>query len=341
MGLETAEEREAFDLDRSEQPLFSEFLAPFLTVYLRQCLERCGPALTSEARFSIARALRRRLSRLCARTIAYELKLANSRGELPGTSSQAQYAYFVDEFLARPHERIRLFLAYPVLARMLAVVTANMIEVTAEVMARCREDADEIRAKLNGGVGLGPLSLCYAGLSDMHCGGRSAWILQFRSGFKVVYKPRPHEVDAAYASFIEWLNRKGADLRAARVIVKSEYGWSEFIANEPCQSEAEVARYYRRQGAHAALVYYLCGQDFHADNFVANGEYPVPVDLEGILSPSIAVPVGDLASVPLPLRSLQFSVSNSLLVPYWRSGDFEKPLFQSSGIGGPESANGQ
>ena len=49
-----------------------------------------------------------------------------------------------------------------------------------------------------------------------------------------------------------------------------------------CASEEEIRRYYRRTGHLLCLVYALNGSDFHYENLIADGEHPVPIDLETI-----------------------------------------------------------
>jgi type 2 lantibiotic biosynthesis protein LanM len=46
-----------------------------------------------------------------------------------------------------------------------------------------------------------------------------------------------------------------------------------------------VGRFYRRQGAYLALFYALAAIDFHHENLIAQGEYPIPIDLEALFHP--------------------------------------------------------
>ncbi len=330
----TIEESAPSGIESSSQPAFPDFLAPFTALYLSRISTRHSDILSEQAITQLARSLCRRLSRAFARTASYELKLAREGAELRGATPEQRYHAFFAEDLGTPSKRLAIFEKYPVLARLLSTITAQMIDVTAETVARVSADRDEIRMILGGGAGR--VASCLPFLSDVHDGGRSAWFIEFEDGFRVMYKPRSHRADVAYAALTDWLNQCGTniDLKAARVIAKDGYGWSEFIEARSCRSETEVARYYRRQGAHTALVYFLCGQDFHGENFIASGEYPIAIDLEGLLSPSLAVPSPELASLPQSLQSLQFTVAVSLMLPYWRFGDLDHLLFVASGIGG-------
>jgi len=336
MAAETTEECHAHDLSRHGNLVFPGLVAPFLAGYLSALRETSSTLFSPRAQASLLRSLLRQLSTLCARTVTYELKAAQRRGELRGQTPEDRYADYVQGRLRSVEGRTQLLANYPVLARLLATVTLNQISATRDVFCRLDSDYDNIRTVLCNGVAPGMVALCFTGLSDPHDGGGSAWQLRFEDGSSIMYKPRSHQIDAIYGELLQWLNARGAEppLRAARLIAKDGYGWTELIVARECVSEAEVERYYRRQGAHTALIYFLCGRDFHAENFIADGETPVAVDLEGLLAPAIAVPQGDFATASLGVRFLQFSAAMSLMLPYWRAGDYEQGLFQASGIGG-------
>ena len=56
----------------------------------------------------------------------------------------------------------------------------------------------------------------------------------------------------------------------------------EFVAASGCTEAEAIQRFYERQGAYLALLYALEATDFHLENLIAAGEYPVWVDLESL-----------------------------------------------------------
>ena len=56
----------------------------------------------------------------------------------------------------------------------------------------------------------------------------------------------------------------------------------------PCRDMDEVHRFYMRQGVYLALLFALEATDFHHENLIAVGEYPVLIDLETIFQPVLA-----------------------------------------------------
>lgn len=126
-----------------------------------------------------------------------------------------------------------------------------------------------------------------SGLSDPHDGGRTVAIVRFASGLRVVYKPRPVGLEAAFHHLVAWWNERADRLAlfAPRVLDRGAYGWMEFVAHEACPDHQTASRYWERAGALIALADLLDATDLHHGNVIAHGEYPVLVDLETLLQP--------------------------------------------------------
>jgi class II lanthipeptide synthase len=126
-----------------------------------------------------------------------------------------------------------------------------------------------------------------SGLSDPHDGGRTVALVRFESGLRVVYKPRPLGLEAAFHRFVTWWNRQAGRpaLFAPRVLDRGDYGWMEFVAHEGCADREAAGRYWERAGALIALAGLLDATDLHCGNVIAQGEQPVLVDLETLLHP--------------------------------------------------------
>src|SRR5262249_41440723 len=89
-------------------------------------------------------------------------------------------------------------------------------------------------------------------------------------------------------------NRMGdhPPFKTAAVIDRGEYGWSEFVSSRPCDTLAQVRRFYQRQGGYLALLYFLEATDFHLENLIASGEDPILVDLEALFHPRFGLSGG-------------------------------------------------
>lgn len=234
------------------------------------------------------------------------------------------YRHFVK--MMRSREILAFFLDFPCLARLAVEATENWIESARELLERLDEDRDEIECKFADGSRLGKVTAISAGLSDAHNNGRSVAALTFETGLKVVYKPRELAMDRAYFSLLEWINKRGNPLQFQSLVLldRADYGWVEYVNNNGCSDESEVANYYFRAGMILCIVFALGGTDFHFENIIANGEQPVLIDLETILHPQLEVPVEIVRMGGAPYLAqvrVQEGVLGTGLLPWWVTND--------------------
>lgn len=124
------------------------------------------------------------------------------------------------------------------------------------------------------------------GVGDRHRGGKTVAIVTFSNDSKIIYKPRNLSIDLHFGELIDYINKAvNVDLISPRVIVHEDYGWAEYIDYKECKTEIEVQQYYYRIGCLLAIFYTLEASDFHYENIICNGEFPVPIDLESFFSP--------------------------------------------------------
>jgi type 2 lantibiotic biosynthesis protein LanM len=237
-----------------------------------------GPdaALGDDARAALRRALQVELSNLVAPAL-YE-RFEEVRRDAP----DGAFDRFVAE--SRAGGLRRLFEDKPVLLRLVASLTRQWIDASRELVARLHADLTDIRRDLYGRAGPGRVSFIEGDLSDPHNFGRSVRIVGFEDGSRVVYKPKDLRVDAAWHALVDGLNRTAPiDLRAAKVLVRAGYGWTEFVEHSSCVATQDVQQYFRRAGAWLALLHCFVSVDMHQENVIAAGAHPVPIDLEMIL----------------------------------------------------------
>jgi type 2 lantibiotic biosynthesis protein LanM len=221
-----------------------------------------------------------RLQRIAIRTFTARLRERRHSGLLRGDTPQQRFANFVHTELARADGRQPLFTSYPVLHRLLSQATRREVNARSELVARLEADWNSLCA-LFGWPPSDSLTGLESGFGERH-GGRHVLMLQFRSGLRLVYKPRPVAVDSHFQALLDWFNARGLEprLRLLRVLDRGEYGWCEYVPPRPCRDLRQVEAFYRRIGAILFLTYLLDGVDLHAENLVACGEHPILVDLE-------------------------------------------------------------
>lgn len=250
-----------------------------------------------------------RLSEIAERTLILELNVARLREELDGATPEERFLSFTKK-IASPAVAEDLLIEYPVLARRLASAIEQWRANTAEILERLCDDWPEITSGFNGGEDLGPLIGVEANAGDTHRGGRSVHILRFEHR-KLVYKPRSLAVDVHFNELLGWLNARSENppFRTMTVLDRRAYGWVEFIAARECENHQEVQRFYERQGGWLALLYALDATDFHHENLIAAGEYPVLIDLESLFQHRTRSSEED----KLGLLGAQEAMSNSVM----------------------------
>jgi type 2 lantibiotic biosynthesis protein LanM len=208
---------------------------------------------------------------------------------------------------------LALFERLPVLLRLLATAISLWLEETGEFLRRLAADREDLGHFFGGGYP-GTVEEISYGLSDPHRGARNVKIVRFASGLRAVYKPRNLKTDIAWSRLTEWMGQHtGVVLRSPRVLERGDWGWAEFISHEPCENAEGVEWFYRRAGHLLCLLYVTHSSDFHDENMVAFGEFPVPIDFETVFNPEL------FALEPQNTATLQFgsSVVRTLMLPNW------------------------
>ncbi|WP_181257460.1 type 2 lanthipeptide synthetase LanM family protein [Pseudaminobacter soli (ex Li et al. 2025)] len=181
-----------------------------------------------------------------------------------------------------------LFEERPVLLRLAATITRQWIDTTSAFIDRLSTDFPMIREAILNKVGTARVASVEGDLSDPHNGGYSVKIVRFDDGSRIVYKPKDLRVDSSWHKLVTTLNtgQPPLELKAARVIVREGYGWTEFIDHVGCLDEHGCRLYFRRAGALLSLLHLVAATDMHEENIIASGEHPVPIDLEMLLQAS-------------------------------------------------------
>jgi type 2 lantibiotic biosynthesis protein LanM len=261
-----------------------------------------------------------------SRTLVLELNVARVEGRLRGDTPEERFDWFREQLRA-PGAVLRMLSEYPVLARQLLLLVDRWVEANLELLARFRDDRADLLAAFATQGDPGPLVAAEEIGGDPHRGRRTVRLLRFASGLRVVYKPRSVSLLAHFQQFLEWANGASPMIpqRILKVVDRGSYGWVEFIPQRECDTLDHLRRFYLRQGALLAILHVLGGVDFHRENIIAFGEFPVPVDVETLLSPRL---YGDATEV-----ALGDSVMAVGLLPH-RYGDQGPSGADLSGIGG-------
>jgi type 2 lantibiotic biosynthesis protein LanM len=285
-------------------------------------------------RRSLRGTLLAQLSGLCSAALYERFQAARKASEAGSASaSEGGYRRFVDRMRAGGWQQ--LFEQKPVLLRLVATIVRQWLTVTRELIERLDSDLPDIRRDLLQTATAGRVASIEGELSDPHNEGHSVQILVFEDGRRLVYKPKDLQLDAAWQAMVGRLNEAGppVDLRPVRVLARAGYGWTEFIGHRECADRSGFDLFFRRAGAWLALFHAFASTDMHDENMIADGDHPVPIDLEMILqatAPEYESELPERRAFDLAARRISESVMTTGLLPsYGRS-----PENKVYGLGG-------
>jgi len=342
--------------DRGVKQPFVHVWRPAVSWALNRLQQRCAdlePALHvgESAWLDLAEAL---LNRLCAtadqalwelfnqRRTPGQMLLAHLGANGDGTTEPIRETYdnFVAELLDTGYGLV--LAEFPVLGRLLAVVTELWIEGSEEMLRRLAESKAVLEEHF--AIGLQErLSAVRLGVSDPHRGGRAVAILSFGEGDatnKVVYKPKDMQVDATYQHYLGTLNEASvlSPLRTLTVVSRDGYGFMEWVEHRPCETDEELGSYYFNAGRMMAVLHLLGCTDCHYENLIASGDQLVLIDTETLLEADPRDLIGDDSNDPDVISELQTSLKGSVLrsglLPHWQmAGAGRKRAFDVSALG--------
>lgn len=307
----------------AEPCAFEQLLAPLVERAEAQLWDgidaRSSGNLTESARACLRLLLLKQLSDFCSPVLYESFSKMRDAGRMPADATQrppsgepSTYVRFVGAMQAGGFRR--LFDAKPVPLRLLAVLVRQWIETSREFVTRLDVDLSAIRRDILHSDAAGRVARIEGDRSDPHNGGRSVLVVTFEDGARVVYKPKDLRLDAAWHALVGRLNRDGPpiELKATHAIPRDGYGWTEFIDHVGCADAEGCRRFFRRAGAWLALFHSFAGTDIHQENMIADGEHPVPIDLEMILQASaVAQETGDGES--RAFKAAMETVANSVV----------------------------
>lgn len=203
-----------------------------------------------------------------------------------------KYEYFFDKCKNDKKFLENIYINYPVIVVDFYYITENTLAFLKEILFNIKADYKELKDLFNIN---GDLQGIYLGEGDSHLGGKTVTVLKFGEN-KILYKPKTLNIAKSFNNFVSWFNKKtkGLNIKVPNIIIKSEYAYEEFISFSPCKNEKEVKNFYLRMGSILAISYLLNGTDFHMENLVASGEYPVLVDIETLLGKPYYFSLNDL-----------------------------------------------
>ncbi|MCX0386937.1 type 2 lantipeptide synthetase LanM family protein [Clostridium perfringens] len=261
------------------------------------------------------------LNSISYQTIIAETFYAKNDNLLKGQTSEERGTYFSNVLLKDNSFRKNLFSNYPELARILDLKTNYVLNFISKILKDTEKELSNIEAKLFPNISLGTIDEIYLNQGDTHNHGQTVAKLIFSSKKKLIYKPHSLKVDQNFSKFINWLNQfeisenSRDKLKSLKIYTTQNCGWVKFVDYKECLTLKNVSDFYYKTGKILCLLYTLNGNDMHSENIIANGEFPMLIDLETIIHPNISKEYYEDNAIGKCLKELKESVNSTLLLP--------------------------
>lgn len=280
---------ETDDTEYSSDASLTFIIRPYLHILKKRLdnyLENLKFNLNKEKiKHQLLDALNIKLLNISLKTIVLEINIFKENNTVLGDSEKDRYDYIVSS-LGKKENLILFFQKYPTLTRCLSEITINFEKNLKELINNLyiNENTFKDFFKLDISDSLESIKF---DLGDTHQGGKTVNILTFKSGTKIVYKPKELEIINSFNKLIDYINNNRSsnllDMPKLKQLVFESFCLEEFVENIGCTSINEIKNFYKRLGQSTAIMYMLRGNDFHMENLIAKGEYPIFVDLETLL----------------------------------------------------------
>lgn len=217
------------------------------------------------------------------RTLVLDFNVCLENNQLKGKTKEQKYRYYNEQLLSDSNYLNSFFERYPGILRVLHNEVRKIVNITTDIIKKYVDDMVSMSFfKTKNPYKINAIIL---GLGDSHSDGKKVAKLILEDNYKLIYKPRNLHIDQMYKEICEYINQhvdSPFTIKTPRVFLGKEHGWAEYIDYKECSSEEDIVNFYRRMGAQLALLYTLNAIDFHSENLIAHGSFPILIDLESL-----------------------------------------------------------
>ena len=255
---------------------------------------------------------------IALRTFVYDLHAEKEKMNFSESMNEnEQFQYYISKRFDTKEKLEVFFASYPVLTRLLAETMSFQLTNFRDLLQALSESELDLHQTLKVNLPI-HLTSIKMGAGDSHDRGKSVAILTFNEHHDLVYKPKNLEIGEKFDAFIQGIKELDHTIEfyLTKKIVKENYSFEERLIYSECRTKKEISYYYYQFGQIIALVYLLNGNDFHLENVLAYGKYPVLIDLETIIQNHFPMPDSEHAIVKV-MQQNGNSVVMSGLVPVY------------------------
>lgn len=309
-------------LKQNKKNRWSFFFKPVLLLYMDKLMKlvHSSDILENKDCFleNVIENIIDKLTALSYRTIIVETNIAKLDKRLVGETSVERGTYYTRKLLKDMNYLKEVYLVYPELYKVMRRTVSYNISYFNEILSNTKNYIHELEKTFHDGEELGKIYSIMLGNGDTHNNGKTVATVKFRRKV-LMYKPRSFSMEKGYDAFLKWVNNKipgFSSLKSCKTYSIKDAGWMEFIEHKKCKTQEEVAEFYFKTGELLCLLYTLNSKDCHCENLIANGKYPILIDLETILHTDEYDKDEQIDSVEAYINNyIQNSVNSVLILP--------------------------
>lgn len=310
---------------------FSYAIRPFL-YYLKKQIEQIkaiGFTISDVEAFYIH--LGQEFIQIAAKTLVYDLYEQKKKFAFKGKTSNDRFVYYMIKRFGQKTSLMEFYEDYPVLLRLLTERVLFHADNFKEFIRSIKESLPDFEKtfSLSKPYRLSNISV---GAGDSHGKGKSVILFDLNDQ-RFAFKYKNLEIGERFNSFLEYIERQtGKEFFKIKRIIKRNYCIEEFVQRKEVKSEEDIRKFYHRFGEYVALAYLLCGNDFHYENLIAHGGFPVLIDIETLIQNDSPIKYADNPYVSLSLKKFN-SVLGSALLPFKVYGNRIEPIAEGGSKG--------
>ncbi len=218
---------------------------------------------------------------IALRCLMQEMGALKQEGALEGENIEQEYEFFLNAYLSSNEFLKDIMIRYPVMMGLILKKIDAYTSYLEQILRHLEQEKKLLEERLCNGRKINTITKMQAGLSDEHKLGKTVVRMVFDNGYTLYYKPRSLQSEQEYQKIYHWVcDVCGLDNYDRGILEWGKYGWEGEAVSKPCNSKAEIRRYYERIGIHLCLSYLFGVSDIHYENIIASGEYPVLIDME-------------------------------------------------------------
>jgi len=174
---------------------------------------------------------------------------------------------------------------YPVFETIYSLDENKISSTYSSIISAISNDLDELQKQKIVKNTNGDINDISIGEGDFHNGFATSTI-KLNNNQNLIFKPINGEVSEPYFNFLDWINNFiSLGNYHYHIYNKQSYHWQEFVYQNECNTQEELATYFTRCGYLLCILYLLNSTDYHSENIIARGNTPVLIDHETLLMP--------------------------------------------------------